>query len=285
VITALSLGILFIPLSSKTVYPCRLESAETRKLTIPLRTSVSKVFIREGQTVGAGELLFSLDPALLQLELDKKEPAKEIIKLEIQLMLLDIKEIGNVDRKLIELAQLGHEKSILEKDFRTAHEGIIAPFPAAVVRLDRRLKPGFLPGEGAIVGEIASVTDCEVRMLVPEDEIHKTWIGAAVEIWFPAKSDTVFREKITDMRPQSEKDLKTSPFSSRFGGEIAVESDSGRNTDAPLTAQYVCAVRFPHDTGLRLGVTGLCSVSAPPQSLFSRARAGIARTVNQDFQR
>ena len=45
---AAALFILFMPMSSKTVYPCYLDSMSSQKITVPLHTSISKVFVRDG---------------------------------------------------------------------------------------------------------------------------------------------------------------------------------------------------------------------------------------------
>ncbi len=165
--------------------------------------------------------------------------------------------------KLVESEQLEHETKLLETDLRLARDGIVAPFSGVVTRLDHRVQNGFQPGKGAIVGELKSNRDCVIRILIPESDRNKVFKGQTVHVWFPVRSGRIYSDKIEQIMPYSEKDLRNSPFSSRFGGEIATEPKSETLRDAPLDAQYVCNIPFDNKDGLQLGLTGRCAVESP----------------------
>jgi len=275
-------GLLLVPISNRTMYPCYLAPAKTQKLTVPLQTSVSRVLVRDGSLVEEGSLLFQLDSQDLDLALAKKEIQRNILKTQMQLLLLDEKEMARVGEKQIELSQLDHEIKLCLRDLDLAQKGIVAPFCGIVTKLDPRLQSGYQPGEGVIVGELASQNECQVRVLVPEDEIHRLRKGDEMEIWFPPGTYGTIAARIEEIKPYSEADLKNSPFSSRLGGEIATEAHDTERLDAPLRAHYVCSARILNDAGMHLGITGRCAMCLPPQSILSRLFQGAVQTLNRE---
>ncbi|MFH0959839.1 MAG: site-2 protease family protein [Pseudomonadota bacterium] len=276
------LFLLLKPMSSKTVYPCYLDAVLSQKITIPLHTSISKVLIREGQPAQKDSLLLQLDPTLLELDLYKKRIDCLTTRIQVELLLLDDKEMSKAAEKLVESEQLEHETRLLETDLGLARDGIVAPFSGVVTRLDYRVQNGFQPGKGAIVGDLKSKTDCVIRILVPESDRNKVFKGQNVHMWFPVRYSGIYADKVEQIMPYSEKDLRNSPFSSRFGGEIATEPKSETQRDAPLDAQYVCQVPFNNTEGLPLGLTGRCAVESPPKSMLSRFISTAARAFNRE---
>jgi putative peptide zinc metalloprotease protein len=238
--------------------------------------------VRDGALTDKDSLLLQLDPTLLKLDLFKKRIDCLTGKIQVEQLLLDDKEMGRAAEKLVELEQMEHETKLLEKDLSLAQEGIVAPFSGVVTKLDHRVQDGFQPGKGAIVGELKSREDCVIRILIPEADRSKVFKGQTVHLWFPVGFGRIKTDRIDQIRPYSEKDLRNSPFSSRFGGEIATEAKSETQRDAPLDAQYVCQVPFTNRNGLPLGLTGRCAVESPPRSLLGRLVAPVAKAFNRE---
>ena len=151
-----------------------------------------------------------------------------------------------------------------------------------VARLDYRVQDGFQPGEGTVVGELKSPRECSIRILVPEEDVDRIHPGTEVETWLPAWPVSRFIAGIEDIRPYSELDLRESPFSSRFGGEIATEEADQLHKDSPIEAYYVCSVRFNNHGMLPLGITGQAAVSFPPESTASRLFRNAMQTFNRE---
>jgi len=274
--------VLSAPISTRSIYLCYLDSACIQKLTAPLQTSVARVLIREGDEATGGTLLFQLDATKLKLGLANKEIEREIIKKEMELLLLDEKKMADVSGKIIELAQKEHEIRLLKKELSTAQDGIRAPFDGVVAKLDHRMQPGFQPGEGSVVGELRCRKDCVVRTLIPEPDIHRISRGQAVEVWFPIGAGRTFLTRIDSIKMHSERTLPDSPFSSRLGGEIATEQPGGDTADKPIEAQYICSSHFSNDESLPLGLTGKCAIASPPRSILSRLLNLAIRTFNRE---
>ena len=274
---------LCIPLSSKTVFPCYVASEKVQKLTVPLQTLVKQVFIRDGDVVKQGDLLFTLDTTRLAVTLRQKEIKREMLVNEMQLLRLDKELMSEVSGKEVELKQVDDEIRRVREKLLLAQTDIIAPFGGVITGFDYRMQPGFQPGEGVVVGELQSVADCVVHALVPAAQIHQVREGREVEIWFPGGTGHFVRDRIDSIRSYSERDLRNSPFSSRVGGELATEAKGKDQQDSPLEAQYDCLVRFTnHDGMLPLGITGRLAVTSPPQSMVTRLIDNVVRAFNRE---
>jgi len=277
------LAALFVPWSGKSVYPCFVASREVQKLTVPLHTLVAEVFVRDGTAVRRGDLLFQLDVTQLQLKLVQKQIQSELLQKEIQLLAVDEKLRSKIEGREVELRQAEDDIRHLQELVRLAQSSIRAPFDGVVTTLDRRMQPGFQPGEGGVVGELQSQEECVVHALVPAEDIHQVRVGQPVEIWFPMGTGTMLAGKIDSVKAYSEADLRNSPFSSRFGGELATEVMGENRRDAPLEAQYCCSFFFKNVSDpLPLGMTGRMAITFPPRSAATRLMDGLMRAFNRE---
>lgn len=274
--------VLFVPFSGNSVYPCYLDSVKKQKLTVPLHTWVADVFVREGMSVTKGTVLFELDTSLLELRLLKKECDRDIIKAELALLQLEDERRGEIPGKEIELRQAEDEIRLVRQRLSEAKSGITAPFDGIVTRLDPEMKRGFQPGEGVVVGELESPQHCAIRALVPETDVHKIKVGQ--EIRFRLGGDrTEHKAAIDEIRPFSEQDLNSSPFSSRLGGELATEVKGQKHKDSPLEAQFDCSAPFTNsEPRMPLGMTGRLVVPGQPRSLAGRLLDALAQTFNRE---
>lgn len=277
-------AILFTPLTTKSVYPCYVASKSVQKLSVPLQASVAKAFAKEGAAVKQREVLFALDSSLLELSLFKQEIRRAVLQRELDLIQLDAKNMGRAPAKQIEIYHADDEIGKTREELRIARSGIIAPFDGVITKLDYHMQPGFQPGEGALVGELQSLEDCCVHGLIPEEDRQKVRVGQTVEVWLPVTGGRVLRGQIQDIKPYNERDLKDSPFSSRFGGELATEIRGEQHRDSPLEAQYRCTVHFPAASSeMPLGMTGRLVVRWAPKSLVSRFMDTVSQVFRREF--
>lgn len=275
--------LLTVPLSSKSIYPCYVASTRIQKLATPLKSSISRVHIRQGSFVRKGDILLELNPSFLRLALYKKEMQRNVGVKQVEVTLVDLKEMPKAISRQIEVYQVDDEIQRLHEELKIAKEGVRAPFDGVITTLDYRVQPGFMPGEGAIVGQLESPDHTVIYALVPEKDRHLIRVGMNVEMWMPIGNGIKFNSRIENIRSYSEKDLKDSPFSSRVGGELATETKSEKLKDAPLEAQYLCEVSIPKtQAGIPLGMTGKISIPAPPQSILSRNIDRFLRTFTKE---
>lgn len=283
IIVVVVVGVLCVPLAGRSVFPAFLASTQVQKLTVPLHTMVKKVNIREGSFVKKRDVLFELDTSDLELILEQREDRKKILSGEVELLMLDPAQMAKAPSKVTLIKQVEREIELIKRDLEIARAGIIAPFDGFVTKLDYRLQPGFKPREGTIVGELQSPTDCVVIALVTAEDTRRLRPGMEAEVWFPLGEGMVFRKEIESIKAYSERDLSDSPFSSRFGGELATEVFSEVRKDVPLEAQFYCSVKFDNGkAGVPLGMTGRVSVPALPQSLAARLYHRMVRTFRKE---
>ncbi len=277
--------VLFIPISEKSLYPCYLVASERQKITVPQDTRISDVRIREGMSVSKGTLLLTLDIAYLEMLLEQKEGEREVLGKEIELLWLDEddEKRASTGARQLQVYQLQDEIALIRSDMEAAQAGIVAPFDGAVTFLDERVQEGFKPGKGEIIGEIETTGDTSVRALIPEPDLHKVTKGNAVTVWFPVDGGRTFAGVIKDVRKYGEKNIGDSPFSSRVGGEIAIEVKGQGTTDEPLEGQYLCVVRLASNPGgIPLGMAGRLIVPTPPRSIAENLLDKMIRTFNRE---
>ncbi len=280
-IAAAAVFLLVTPWSNNSIYPCYLESALVRQIVVPAEALVSEVFVRKGDRVHAGETVLRLDPERLNHDLADKEMELSLIKRQISIIENTGEDLSKLHLRYIELSQATDDIKHTRDDI--ANLEWKAPFAGAVTDLVQDLQPGFSPGKGAVVGKLACETRCEILGLVPENDISRVSPGVRVEVWFPIGSGKSIGLAVREVSPFNRTDLEGSPFSSRFGGEIATEIKDHDRKDSPLEAYYLCKMDFRNVERIPLGMTGRLVVSQPPRSALERIIQAVYRTFHREI--
>jgi putative peptide zinc metalloprotease protein len=275
-------GSLFFSWPVNSVYRCYVAPVNAQKITVPLKVPVKEVFVREGSTVKEGDILFTLDTSVLELSLAEELVDKDIVNKEIALCLLSNEKKAQADGKRIQLLKAEDDIARTEEKLALARQGIRAPFNGVVTQLDYRMQDGFKPGEGAVVGEMEDPTERFIQALIPEEDLGKVRKGQLVKIWLPIGDGQLLTLPVESIKPYSETNLPNSPFSSRFGGEVATEIKGEHEMDAPLRAYYSCSVRVLHGDGIPSGLTGTMIVASPPKSLIASMVNHLVETFNRE---
>ncbi len=270
-----------IPWSRNSVYPCYLESALVRTIVIPAEAPISSVFVKKGDRVQEGNPILAMDST--RLKYDESDKALEKISIEREIAMLEssTKEFSQIPLKRIKLSQTSDALTEVQEDMSRLEWR--APFAGAIVELSQNLQPGARPGKGAVVGELASEEECQVLGLIPEKDIGKVQEGNSVEIWFPIRTGRSFRGTVKEISAFHREDIGNSPFSSRFGGEIATAQQNQQAKDVPLDAYYICRVDFLNQAGIPLGMTGRMAVAEPARSILDRLVESAYMTFRREI--
>jgi putative peptide zinc metalloprotease protein len=278
------------PWAGHSVYPCYFDSAMLRDIAMPAEAPVSEVMVRQGDVVATGQVLFKLDPTPLQYRLKEKESGLMLIKKEMEIIQASEKDLPKLQLKYIELSQAADAIQQIKHDLENCEWK--APFGGAVARLSPELQPGARLEKGAVVGELAGEDQGEIVGLIPELDVGMVQPGQKVEAWFPIDNGVSLALAVKEVIPFKAEDLEASPFSSRFGGEIATEAkpeikrEAGRDLatkDAPLEPCYVCKIDFPNKEKLPLGLTGRLVVKQPPRSALTRIIDAAYHTFHREI--
>ncbi|MEW6351525.1 MAG: site-2 protease family protein [Thermodesulfobacteriota bacterium] len=275
------LWLLTRPWSDKSVYPCYLDSALERQIVIPVQAPVREVLVRERDAVKPGQLVLKLDSRHLEFVLKDKEAERLLTEREIKIIEDTGKNLESLPLKRIALMKTQDAVDKVRDDL--ANLEWRAPFEGHITRLAASLQQGARYGKGAVVGELASGTSCEVVALVPEADVAQISRGQEVETWFPVAEGKSYRLRLREMSPFSREDLAGSPFSSRLGGEIATEPKGREKKESPLDAYYACRMDFSNRDGIPLGITGRMVVRHAPRSILERLIQSLYQTFNREM--
>lgn len=270
------------PWSSNSVYPCYLESPELQQIVIPAQTRVSEVNVRLGDAVKAGQAILKLDPTELRFKLKDKSAQKAYIRKEIAIIQGTEKDLSKLPMKVIELSQVEDAIRHIEEDLESTVWR--APFSGYVTKLLPTLQQGANPGKGTVVGELSGLEPTRIIGLIPEEYAAGIPEGSEVKAWFPVDEGKLFAGTVKEISPFKTDDLRGSPLSSRFGGEIAteVEKRDGAVMDAPLEPYYLCKADIADARGLFLGMTGRLIVAQPQRSALRRIIDAAYRTFHRE---
>jgi putative peptide zinc metalloprotease protein len=283
-IVALAVAIVFLltlPWSDRSVYPCYVGSAMIRQIVVPAEAPIAEVYVRQGERVREGQILFTLDPTPLQYGLKDKQAERLLVKKEISIIESTQKELSRAPIKYIELSQLDDSVKKIEEDLKNICWR--APFEGAITKLLPNVQAGARPGKGTIIGEIASPTACEIFGLIPEVDVQGINHGSQVEVWFPTGTGEALSLAVRELSPFKTEDLEGSPLSSRFGGEIATEARGEAEKDSPLEPHYLCKLAFTNRQGIPLGMTGRMVIKQPPRSALGRMVEAAYKTFHREI--
>ncbi len=295
---------LSLPLARKSVYPCWMSSDRVQKIAPPVGAMISRVLVREGTIVEKGALFAVLDTNELELKILKKENEVAQDKQEAKILLLDEKRRGEAPQKALRADLISEEVQFLRKNLALALQGMKSPFRGVVTKLDYRVQHGLKLPEGQVIGEVASLESRAVYGLIPGDELGKLTLNDSVVTWFPIGTGITIPGRLEEIRTFSERDLKDSPFSSRFGGDIPTErKESGGSNqeqekigdtlriedprepvqDAPISSVYICKIHLsPDNEQVLLGMSGKLVISHAPKSVLGLLVDELAKTFNKE---
>lgn len=295
---------LSLPLARKSLFPCWMSSETFQKITPPIGAMISRVLVREGAIVDRGALFAVLDTNELQLKILQKENEVVRDRQEEKMLLFDEKRRGEAPQKALHAELISEEVELLRKNLALARLGMKSPFHGVVTKLDYRVQHGLKLPEGEDMGEVASLESRVVYGYIPGDELYKVAVNDSVLTWFPVGTGITVPGRIEEIRTYGESDLKDSPFSSRFAGEIPtekkesvdqtgeqektgdtlkIESPRTPAQDSPINSVYICRVRLsPDNPQIPLGMSGKLVLSHAPRSLVGLVLDGLVKTFNRE---
>ena len=242
------------------------------KLSAELMGSVTKVFVREGEKVKAGQNLVEIDHKGLDAQLALAKAARITASGQLNSVKATI---NNVKTNLVRSENLLDAGSISNMQFdsvdaqnralkgqKTSAWGLIKQADAqieyiktqiekAVVKatisgvvLQRSIEPGEMVMPGTPLFTLADIEHCRVRIYIPENELGKVKLGQKVLLYSDSYPEKTYEGKVAMISSEAEftpKTVQTRHESVRlvYGVKVSVHNPDGElKIGMPVDARF-----------------------------------------------
>ena len=216
-----------------------IEGNKTVKLGFLVAGKVDFIAINEGEAIGAGKLLASLDPESYAIAKDMADATTEQVQDEYNRLkeMYDRKSISESDYVKITcgLKQAKAQQRLHTKNFNDTK--LVSPING--VLLKRLTEVGEIIGVGMPFFVISDIQTVKVNAAVPESDLNQIKSGGAAEVYISAL-DTTFIGKINEIGSVAEAttraftvkiELRNPKLSIRPGMTAEVKFPSARKTE------------------------------------------------------
>ncbi len=185
--------------------------------------TLNRVYVKEGQKVGKGQLLASIDDGGLSSQLAQMKTqaalAKTTFERQKRLWEQNIgSEIQYLEAKTTYEAQ---ESVVKQMQSQVAKSSIRAPFSGIIDDVIKDQGTVVSPGPGSEVFRIVNLSNMYIEVEVPESHLPNVTPGKNVQVYFPVLGDSV----TTKVRQTGN---FINPSNRSFTAEIPVPSENGQ---------------------------------------------------------
>jgi hypothetical protein len=185
----------------------------------------------------------------------------------------------------MEITKVDQAIARMEAEVRMALSATRAPFDCLVTQLDKRMKAGFQPGEGVVVGNLKSSSSSVATAHLPDRLLGRLNEGQSVKVWFPLGQGYTFSSTVAIIKEfgeQSSSQGEQAQFS-RHSRYSPTGYDQGTQ-GAVMESQglYRCMVQLPDDSPVPLGMKGSILIQFPSQNSVSRLYQYAVQTMNRE---
>ncbi len=242
-----------IPYKNQTVYA-------------PQPATVKEIYVKQGDTVVAGQTLFLLYSKELDSEISKYQAELDAYRRLIRTDGLTTEYKGEVPENRVKLSAT---KSHLEELYDLKKNLLIrSDFSGTVYFLKDPLSIGETLKQNEVIAKIANFKDIKVISFVPEDQIEYIKIGDAVKMRFDTNIKTV-PGKVIKIRSYKEEDLVFKQLSSLHGGNLPVTTPTDpKDPEMLIESYYTILVQLEvnNHNQLNIGQEGYVLFEGPWQS-------------------
>jgi RND family efflux transporter MFP subunit len=175
-----------------------IEESSGASLSFPVTGTIKKIYVSEGQTVGAGQLIAELDPTTLQ-------NAYTISKTSLE----QVQDTYNRMKELHDSGSLPEMQWIqIENQLKsaTASEAmakkslsdtkLYAPFSGYIATKYAEIGQNAVPGSSIV--KLVNIGSVKVKISVPEDDVQRIAKGSSMKIIVPALDNREFSGHVTE---------------------------------------------------------------------------------------
>jgi RND family efflux transporter MFP subunit len=175
-----------------------IEEQSGASLSFATSGTIKRIYINEGQTVGAGQLIAELDPTTMQNAYTISKTALE----QAQDTYNRMKELHD-DGSLPEMQWIAVENQLktavaseaMAKKTLTDTK-LYAPFSGYIA--EKNAEVGQIAAPGMSVVKLVSIGSVKVKISVPEDDVQRIKKGSSMKIIVPALGNRQFSGNVTE---------------------------------------------------------------------------------------
>lgn len=188
-----------------------IEAATISRLSFEVSGNVNEVKVDTGQQVTKGQILATLDPESLELEVEAAESNLRSADVELQDAQRELERLEGiadlVSRQAIDQAQTAVERARKNRSYMATRVNIAlrdldravlhAPFDGTITRRD--VDPFQEINRGQILFEVHASEAMEAAIKVPESEIQEVYLGMPGQVTITAVSGEPFPSVVTEI--------------------------------------------------------------------------------------
>jgi putative peptide zinc metalloprotease protein len=274
-----AVAVLCVPWQSHLIVPGLLHAQAESTLYSPQPAQIKKLWVREGDTVKAGQILMELTSPDLDFKIATAERQWNELseQLDSQSLELSLARRNPIDAEALQstLAEL--------EGLRAARKKLIvrSAFPGRLRDLSDLLRPGEWLAKDEVLGDVETPTSTVVAY-AEEADIGRLEADGAGR-FYPEGGDFLpFSVRIISIDKTGTRQLNLEELASTHGGAIAVRPDKERHL-VPEQGIYRVLLHVENNaTKLPMTVRGRLSLETPPESLVGHLlRSATAVVVRE----
>jgi putative peptide zinc metalloprotease protein len=308
VITAVIVGIGFVPLPSHVYCPLEVQARNADSVYVMADGILERTFVRPGDHVTKGQVLAQLRNLDIDVNIAKLKGERNVYEAQLggltRVSLADSEASAQIDP--IRSALASTEKQLSSREGDREMLRLVAPRDGTVLPPTLVEKPSdkstHLPRwsgspldpenigaylmKGTKLCQIGDPNRMEAHLALDQGDVEllKNKVGWPVEIMLNQDADVVYVSKIESV---SNDTIKVSPthLSSLHGGDLPTKMDTSA-VARPLSTVYEAIVPLPENDPyhrLRIGLVGRAKIVTPPRTLWSRLVRYLSKTFNFDL--
>ena len=236
IILAIAFGSWFYFFRNKEIEGILEASGQVRgtEITISSRIAgrVERLSIKEGQTVGEGEMIAKISSDEIEAQLEQAEASALDVKAkekEYQ-RLLDERDRIKASYEAIKNQIDSAIAKVKEIEATLKDTNIYAPSKGTII--NRLAEEGELVGVGAPIALLIDLSDIYIKIYIPEKDIGKIRLGNPARIYADAFPDKFFEGSITEISQKAEftpkeVHMKEERTKLVFGVKVGIENPEG----------------------------------------------------------
>lgn len=199
--TLILAGVFAIPMPYKASAVCKLQPIHRRFVASPVNGTLQKAFVLPGDHVGQHDLIATIDPRDLELELQGK--TSELRRAEQERKgFVAMHKIAESNLLELRVQRLASEVSLLQS--RRDKLQIKAPIEGTIVTGDWKRAEGTVLEKGESLFEIAPLGDFHIEIEIDESDLLSVRVGMPLHIRLDAMPSRTFTANIDSIHPRAE---------------------------------------------------------------------------------